>query len=276
MSGKIMMPPGSAYVPRVLTIAGSDSGGGAGIQADLKVITCLGGFGMSAVTALTAQNTRGVFGIHAAPPEFVAQQIALCLDDIGADAVKTGMLCNAAIVRAVADALRERAVRNLVVDPVMYSKSAHRLLDEEAERTVIEEIFPLAEVVTPNLPEAGRLAGFVVGNPDEMRRAAEAILALGPRVVIVKGGHLSGDAVDIFYDGKGFCELSSERIATKNTHGTGCSFSAALATELARGSSPLEAARQAKRFITEAIRHSLVFGHGHGPTNPLAAARACS
>lgn len=271
-----MMSLSNVAIPRVLTIAGSDSGGGAGIQADLKVITCLGGFGMSAVTALTAQNTQGVFGIHATPPEFVAQQIALCLDDIGADAVKTGMLCNAAIVRATADALRERDVRNLVVDPVMYSKSAHRLLDEEAERAVIEDILPLAEVVTPNLPEASRLVGFEVVNLDDMRRAAEAIFALGPRAVIMKGGHLSGDAVDIFYDGTGFCELSSERIATKNTHGTGCSFSAALATELAWGSSPVEAARKAKRFITEAIRHSLAFGHGHGPTNPLAAARACS
>ena len=269
-----MPPPPDPRPPRVLTIAGSDSGGGAGIQADLKVITCLGAFAMSAVTAVTAQNTQGVFAVHPLPPEFVAQQITLCLDDIGADAVKTGMLCNAPIAHAVAQALRRHHVPNLVVDPVIYSKSAHRLLDEDAERILIAEILPLAQIVTPNLPEAARLAGFEVRNPGDMRRAAETILALGPRAVIIKGGHLTGNAMDLFYDGRTFSELSAERIATENTHGTGCSFSAALATELARGASPLQAAGSAKNFITQAIRHSFALGRGHGPTNPLAAARA--
>ena len=267
-------PSPDGALPRVLTIAGSDSGGGAGIQADLKVITCLGAFGMSAITALTAQNTEGVHGIHAIPPEFVAQQIAVCLDDIGADAAKTGMLCNGPIVRAVAAVLREKGIQNLVVDPVMVSKSGHRLLDEDAEAAVIAEILPLAEVVTPNLPEASHLAGFEVETMADMERAAKALLAMGPKAVIVKGGHLADDAVDLFYDGSEFIRLPSERIATKNTHGTGCSFSAALATELALGRPLVTAVQRAKLFITEAIRHSLALGHGYGPTNPLAAAKA--
>lgn len=260
-------------LPRVLTIAGSDCSGGAGIQADLKVITCLGGYGMSAITALTAQDTRGVWGIHPIPPEFVAQQIDLCLNDIGADAVKTGMLCNAAIVRAAAESLRNHDVPNLVVDPVMFSKSGHRLLDPEAEQAVIAELLPLCEVVTPNLPEASQLVGFEVEDADTMIEAAEAILALGPSAVIVKGGHLPDVASDLLYDGETFTELPAERIETKNTHGTGCSFASALATELARGLPLIEAARRAKRFITEAIRYALPLGEGHGPTNPLAASQ---
>jgi len=261
-------------VPRVLTIAGSDSGGGAGIQQDIKVITCLGGYAMSAITALTAQNTVGVFGIQPVSPEFVARQIELCLEDIGADAAKTGMLCNAPIVRAVAAVLKKHSVEHLVVDPVIYSKSGHRLLDEDAEETLISEILPLAEVVTPNLPEASHLAGFDVAGPDEMRKAAQAILKLGPRAVIVKGGHRTDEAGDLLYDGKDFVPLRAERIATKNTHGTGCSFSAALATGLARGAALPDAARRAKRFITQAIRNSFPLGAGNGPTNPLAAAQA--
>ena len=255
---------------RVLTIAGSDSSGGAGIQADIKVIACLGGYGMSAITALTAQNTRGVWGVHPVPPEFVAQQIDVCLTDIGADAVKTGMLCNAPIARAVAEALRQHHVIRLVVDPVMLSKSGDKLLDEEAETVLLSDILPLAEVVTPNLPEASRLARFEITDLDGMRRAAETILDLGPRAVLVKGGHLLAEAVDLLYDGKDFVELRSERIKTKNTHGTGCSFSAALATEIARGAPLKQAAHAAKRFITEAIRHSLALGSGCGPTNPMA------
>ena len=262
----------SAGMPRVLTIAGSDSGGGAGIQADIKAITCLGGYAMSAITALTAQNTLGVWGVHAVPPEFVAQQIDVCLEDIGADAAKTGRLCNAGIVRAVARAVRAHGLRRLVVDPVMFSKSGDRLLDEEAERALTEEMLPLAEVVTPNLSEASRLAGFDVSSREEMRRAAEVIRRMGPRAVIVKGGHLPGEAVDVLLDGEGFAELRGERIETRHTHGTGCSFSAALATALGRGLSTAEAARRAKRFIVEAIRHSLALGKGCGPTDPRAGA----
>jgi len=261
-------------VPRVLTVAGSDSGGGAGIQADIKVIACLGGYAMSALTALTAQDTRGVWGVHPVPAEFVAQQIGVCLSDIGADAVKTGMLCNAPIARAVAASFRAQDVKNLVVDPVMFSKSAHRLIDEEAEGVLVKEILPLAALVTPNLSEASRLAGFEINNLAAMRRAAEVIAGLGPAAVLVKGGHLVGNAVDLLYDGQTCLEFPGERFETKNTHGTGCSLSAALATGLARGLSLPEAVGMAKRFITEAIRFALPLGSGHGPTNPLAAAQA--
>ncbi len=268
------MKNGAPLPPRILTIAGSDSGGGAGIQADIKVITCLGGYGMSAITALTAQDTRDVWGIHPVPPEFVAQQVGLCLADIGVDAVKTGMLCNEAIVRAVAKVFLWNPPPNLVVDPVMFSKSGHRLLDESAERALVETIFPLAEVVTPNLQEASRLAGFEVADMEGMRGAAQIILAMGPRAVVVKGGHLPGVAADLLYDGHEFQSFPAERIDTKNTHGTGCSYSAALATALGRGLPLVDAVGLAKKFITEAIRHSLPFGHGCGPTDPLAAARA--
>lgn len=268
-----MRPANSRVPPRVLTVAGSDSGGGAGIQADIKVVTSLGGYAMSAITALTAQDTRGVWGVHAVPPRFVAQQVDLCLADIGADAVKTGMLCNAAIVRAVADVFRRRAVRNLVVDPVMFSKSGHRLLDEEAEKALIRRILPLARVVTPNLHEAARLVGYEVTGQKDMLRAAEDILRMGPQAVIVKGGHLRGTARDLVYDGASLAWLPSPRIRTPNTHGTGCSFSAALAFGLAKGLSFPAAAALAKRFITQAIRASLPLGHGHGPTNPMAGAK---
>jgi len=268
-------PSTHSPIPRVLTIAGSDSGGGAGIQADIKTVTCLGGYAMSAVTALTAQDTRGVWGVHPVPPEFVAKQIEICLADLGADAAKTGMLCNAEIVRAAARVLRESTVERLVVDPVMFSKSRHRLLDESAEKALISEILPLAAVVTPNLPEASRLAGFEVTDLDGMRRAAKAILDMGAKAVVVKGGHLESGPVDVLYDGNDFFrEFPGERIATKNTHGTGCTFSAALATFLAHGQPLPAAVANAKRLITEAIRHSLPLGGGHGPTNPLAAARA--
>jgi len=211
--------------------------------------------------------------VHPVPPEFVSQQMDLCLSDIGADAVKTGMLCNAPIARAVAASLRSHGVKRLVVDPVMFSKSAHRLMDEEAEGVLIEHILPLAALVTPNLPEASRLAGFEISDLDGMRRAAEAIATLGPAAVLVKGGHLGGMAVDLLYDGEAFREFPVQRIETKNTHGTGCSMSAALATELARGLPLPAAVARAKRFITEAIRFALPLGSGHGPTNPLAAAQ---
>ena len=272
MSGELS--PIHSAVPRVLTIAGSDSGGGAGIQADIKTVTCLGGYAMSAVTALTAQDTRGVWGVHPVPPEFVAKQVEVCLADLGADAAKTGMLCNAEIVRAVAEVLRGTPVAHFVVDPVMFSKSNHRLLDESAEKELVTRILPLATVVTPNLPEASRLAGFEISDLDGMRRGAKAILDLGPGAVVVKGGHLESEAVDVLYDGREFAEFPGDRIETKNTHGTGCTFSAALATFLAHGQPLPAAVSNAKRFVTEAIRHSLALGRGHGPTNPLAAARA--
>jgi hydroxymethylpyrimidine/phosphomethylpyrimidine kinase len=262
--------------PRVLSIAGSDSAGGAGIQADIKVITCLGGYAMTAVTAVTAQDTRQVAGIHAIPPEFVAQQIEICIADIGLDAAKTGMLCGAPTVRAVAEVLRRHRVAHLVVDPVIFSTSGRRLLDEPGEAALIRDILPLCEVVTPNLTEASRLAGMEVADLSAMRRAAEAIVRLGPRAVWIKGGHLAGAPTDLLYDGRDFLELSSERIETKDTHGAGCALSAALATELARGLELHDAARRAKQFITEALRNSLRLGKGRGPTDPLAAAQALS
>jgi hydroxymethylpyrimidine/phosphomethylpyrimidine kinase len=260
--------------PRVLSIAGSDSAGGAGIQADIKVITCLGGYAMTAVTAVTAQDTRQVAGIHAIPPEFVAQQIEMCIADIGLDAAKTGMLSGAPTVRAVAEVLRRHRVAHLVVDPVILSTSGCRLLDEQGEAALIREILPLCEVVTPNLAEAARLAGREVNDLSAMRCAAEAIARLGPRAVWIKGGHLAGAPTDLLYDGRGFLELQSERIETKDTHGAGCALSAALATELARGLELHDAARRAKQFITEALRNSLRLGKGRGPTDPLAAAQA--
>ena len=262
--------------PRVLTIAGSDSGGGAGVQADLKTIACLGGYGMSAITALTAQNTVGVYGVLPTPAEFVAMQIRVCAEDIGVDAAKTGMLFDAEIVAAVADTLADFPDIRLVVDPVMIAKSGARLLAPEAEAALAELLLPRAEVVTPNLPEAEALAGFRVESEGDMRRAAEAILAMGPSNALVKGGHLkTGEAVDLFYDGSAFTEMRSPRLPGRNTHGTGCTLSAALATELAAGRTPLEAAQRAKRFVTEAIRHGLDLGRGHGPTDPLAASRVC-
>jgi len=261
--------------PRVLSIAGSDSGGGAGIQADVKVITCLGGYAMTAVTAVTAQDTRQVAGIHAVPPEFVAEQMELCIADIGLDAAKTGMLCGAPTVRAVAEVLRKHRVAHLVVDPVMFSSSGSRLLDEPGEAALVREILPLCEAVTPNLAEAARLAGFEVRDLPSMRRAAEAIAKkLGARAVWIKGGHLAGPPTDLLYDRSGFLELPSERIETKDTHGAGCALSAALATELARGLELRDAALRARRFIVEALRNSLRLGKGRGPTDPLAAAQA--
>jgi hydroxymethylpyrimidine kinase/phosphomethylpyrimidine kinase len=257
-------------VPRILTVAGSDSGGGAGIQADLKTIAVLGGFGASVITALTAQNTVGVAGIFEVPPDFIAQQFDAVASDIGADAAKTGMLVNPQVVRLVARKVVEHRIPNLVVDPVMLAKSGDPLLSEDARNVILNTLIPLAAVVTPNLPEAALLAGIPVRTPDDMRRAAERIRASGVQHVLVKGGHLKGQALDLLYDGRDFVELSAERIDTQNTHGTGCVYSAAIATLLGHGHPVREAVRQAKAFITTAIRHSLSLGRGHGPANPSA------
>lgn len=255
---------------RVLTIAGSDSGGGAGIQADLKTITVLGGFGMSVVTALTAQNTLGVQGIHEVPPSFVALQFDAVASDIGIDAAKTGMLANSEIIRLVAEKIRQYGIEKLVVDPVMVAKGGMSLLREEAKKTLIAELLPLALVLTPNIPEAEVLSGTAIKTIEDMKAAARIIRKLGARHVVVKGGHLAGDAVDLLFDGKGFREFRAKRIATKDTHGTGCTYSAAIATGLAMGQDVAEAVAQAKRFITTAVRHARRIGQGHGPTNHLA------
>jgi hydroxymethylpyrimidine/phosphomethylpyrimidine kinase len=256
--------------PRALTIAGSDSGGGAGIQADLKTFAALGVYGASAVTAITAQNTTGVRLIHEVPADVVAAQVDAVLSDIGADAVKTGMLFSPAIVEAVAGCLRAHGVTRLVVDPVMVAKGGDRLLREDAIAALRDLLLPIAAVVTPNAPEASVLAGLDVVDARTAREAARRIHALGPRLVIVKGGHLGGErSEDIAFDGTTFDVLSAPRIDTPHTHGTGCTFSAAIAAGLARGASPLDAARAAKAFLQGAIEHAEPLGAGRGPVNHL-------
>lgn len=258
---------------RALTIAGSDSGGGAGIQADLKTFAALGVFGTSAITSVTAQNTVGVQGVHDLPPQFVGRQIDSVLDDIAIDAAKTGMLSSAAIIEVVAERVKAHAIERLAVDPVMVAKSGASLLQPEAVSALTLRLLPLALIVTPNVPEAEALTGLRIQGLDEMREAARRIHGLGPRYVVLKGGHLGGRAIDLLFDGSRFTELDAERIETPHTHGTGCVFSAAITAELAKGSPVLEAVEAAKRFITVAIRHGFRLGEGFGPTDPMAAAR---
>ena len=252
---------------RALTIAGSDSGGGAGIQADLKTFAALGVYGTSALTAVTAQNTLGVTGVQEISPDMVALQIDAVVFDIGADAVKTGMLANSGIVRVVADKVTEHGLPNLVVDPVMVAKGGDPLLQEEAVDALRTLLVPLALVVTPNLPEASVLVGYEVSTLEQARRAARDIVGMGSRSVVVKGGHLQGDAVDVFYDGSNFREFSSPRVDTTSTHGTGCTFASAIAAGLAKGMGVEEAVGQAKMYVTEAIRRAFPIGSGHGPLN---------
>ncbi|WP_223879872.1 bifunctional hydroxymethylpyrimidine kinase/phosphomethylpyrimidine kinase [Paenibacillus spiritus] len=260
-------------VPVALTIAGSDSGGGAGIQADLKTFQELGVYGTSALTAITAQNTLGVQGVLPVAAEQVGMQMDSVAADLPPDAVKTGMLFSGEVIETVA----ERAVRygwkKLVVDPVITAKGGARLLREEALEALRRQLLPLALAVTPNVPEAELLAGFPIRSFADRERAAAAIHSLGSRFVILKGGHAEEDrdrAVDLVYDGSGFLRLESPRIATRHTHGTGCTFSAALAAELARGASVPEAAAAAKAFVQAAIEDGLGLGSGHGPTNHFA------
>jgi hydroxymethylpyrimidine/phosphomethylpyrimidine kinase len=256
-------------VPRALSIAGSDSGGGAGIQADLKTFSALGVFGMTAITAVTAQNTVEVTDVVEIPPESVARQIDAVVTDIGVDAAKTGMLSSAVIIEAVADRIRHHGITRLVIDPVMISKAGARLLRPDAMEALRRTLLPLALVVTPNLHEAGELIGRAVRTAGEMETAARLLYDLGPRYVVVKGGHLAGAAADVVYDGTRTEWLEAGRIATPNTHGTGCVFSAAITAWLARGKDVLPAIRAAKEFITRAIEGALPLGRGHGPANPL-------
>ena len=251
-------------IPRALTIAGSDSGGGAGIQADLKTFSAFRVFGMSVITAVTAQNSVGVQGVENLPPAFVAQQLRSVLSDFGADAAKCGMLSTAPIIEAVADVLAEHPIRHLVVDPVMVAKSGDPLLRPDARQALISRILPLALVVTPNLPEAEALSGISVRGREGMEEAARRIHALGPRHVLVKGGHLEGDALDLLWDGRDFTELSAPRVDSPNTHGTGCTFSAAIVAGLALGQSLLEAVRRAKAYVTRAIQDGFQAGRGVG------------
>jgi len=257
-------------IPRVLIIAGSDSGGGAGIQADLKTVSALGAFGMTAITALTAQNTTGVYGVLELDPKFVARQIEACVSDIGWDAVKTGMLASSAIIGVVAAVISQRKLEPLVVDPVMIAKSGAPLLNPGSIAALKAKLLPLATVVTPNLHEAAALTGHEIKTLVQMKEAARAILDLGPANVVIKGGHLEGVAADVLYDGQEFTEFRAERIDTKNTHGTGCIFASAIAANLAHKKTVRESVAAAKDFITAAIRGSLAIGKGYGPANPMA------
>jgi len=254
---------------RVLIVAGSDSGGGAGIQADLRTFAALGVWGMSAITSVTVQNTTGVTGVFDVPAAIVGEQIRAVASDIGVDAAKTGMLSSAAIVEQVAAACAGTSIPNLVVDPVFVSKHGHPLLRPDAVAALKALILPIATLVTPNLPEAAGLCGFDVTGPDDMRRAAEALLRLGAHAVLIKGGHLTGDrADDLFVDAAGEAWLPGERIDTPNTHGTGCTLSAAITAYLARGDDLDRAVHAGKAFVTDAIRHALPLGKGIGPVNP--------
>lgn len=252
---------------RVLTIAGSDSSGGAGIQADLKTITVLGGMGMSVITALTAQNTHGVLGIYEVSSSFVEMQFDAVVGDIGVDAVKTGMLMTTEIAKTVARKIRQYQIEKVVVDPVMTAKGGTPLLTGEFRDVLIGELIPVALVVTPNISEAEVMSEIKIHSLEEMMKAAEFIFRCGAGNVLLKGGHLTGDAVDILYDGEKFHTFSAGRIRTKEIHGTGCTLSAAIATGLAQGKSVFEAVREAKRYITEAIKSVYDVGTGYGLIN---------
>ncbi|MDA8354550.1 MAG: bifunctional hydroxymethylpyrimidine kinase/phosphomethylpyrimidine kinase [Firmicutes bacterium] len=254
--------------PRALTIAGSDSGGGAGIQADLKTFQELGVFGMSALTAVTAQNTLGVTGIYELEAEAVTRQLDAVTEDIGIDALKTGMIGTVAIMETIAEKVEQNHLGPLVVDPVMVAKSGHSLLDEAARNALVDTLIPLATLVTPNLPEAEFLVGERLDTETKQKEAACRIREMGAAAVVIKGGHLDGEtATDLFYDGETFLALSAPRTQTPHTHGTGCTFSAAVTAELAKGQPLTDAVKTAKTFITRAISHPLKLGKGHGPTN---------
>lgn len=251
-----------------LSIAGSDCSGGAGIQADLKSFSANGVFGMSVITAITAQNTMGVFDVQDVTPEMISKQIQVIFDDIKVDAVKIGMVSKIESIKAIGQALRN--VENLpqvVLDPVMVSKSGFKLLSEDAKETLIKELFPLSTLITPNLPEAEEILGIEIQNLDQMKKAAIELRKLGPEYVLVKGGHLKEDATDLLYDGENFIYLPQERINTKHTHGTGCTLSSAIAANLAKGMTIEEAVREGKRYVTVAIEHGFKLGKGVGPTN---------
>lgn len=256
--------------PRALTIAGSDSGGGAGIQADLKTFMAHGVYGASAITAITAQNTQEVRAVVMLEPAMVVAQIEAVLDDIGADAIKTGMLGNAAIIDAVADTLERYRIEQVVIDPVMVAKSGARLLEEDAVTALRQRLLPLALVITPNLPEASVLLNREVTGEHDMRQAARDLHALGPRYVLLKGGHLPGsEVVDLLYDGAQFIELRAGRLETNHTHGTGCTYAAAIAALIARGLAVEQAVRQAHAYLHDAIVHAPAIGRGYGPVNHL-------
>jgi hydroxymethylpyrimidine/phosphomethylpyrimidine kinase len=251
-----------------LTIAGSDSSGGAGIQADLKTFQALGVFGMSAITAITVQNTQKVYAVQEMKPEIVEGQILCLFEDTSIHAVKIGMVSSIRLVETISNSLKKVRLPPVVLDPVMISKSGYQLLNQDAQDALIKNLFPLAEVVTPNIYEAEVLIGKKIKDLDEMKDAAQGVLSLGAKKVVVKGGHLGGDlSTDILYDGKKYLSLESTRHDTKNTHGTGCTFSSAIAANLALGKDFFDAVTLAKTYIAGAIEHSLSIGKGHGPTH---------
>ncbi|MBW2012659.1 MAG: bifunctional hydroxymethylpyrimidine kinase/phosphomethylpyrimidine kinase [Deltaproteobacteria bacterium] len=251
-----------------LTIAGSDSSGGAGIQADLKTFQAHGVFGMSAVTAVTVQNTQKVYDIQEMAPRIVHDQITCLFEDVKIHAVKIGMVSGIELIKAIAKALKTVNPPPVVLDPVMVSKSGYRLLNQDAQDALVDYLFPLSEVITPNIYEAEALIGREIKNIDDMKSAASDILKLKTKKVVIKGGHLGGDrATDVLYDGREYKELHSHRVKTKNTHGTGCTFSSAIAANIALGKKFFQAVSLAKKYITGAIEHSLSIGQGYGPTH---------
>ncbi|MFO0706165.1 MAG: bifunctional hydroxymethylpyrimidine kinase/phosphomethylpyrimidine kinase [Nitrospira sp.] len=258
----------SHTLKQVLTIAGSDSGGGAGIQADIKAMSANGVFAMSVITAITAQNTEEVTQVYELPPSIVAAQLDAVFDDFDIAAVKTGMLSSAAIVEVVAKMLAVQKVTHLVVDPVMVSKTGAALLNPDAIEAMKKLLLPLTLVVTPNIHEAQQLSGLAITSLADARRAAKIIHGFGPQFVVIKGGHLASDrATDLLYDGRFFTLYKGEYIETPHTHGTGCTFASAIAAQLARGKAVPDAVQAAKTYLTEAIRYGLAIGHGTGPTN---------
>jgi hydroxymethylpyrimidine kinase/phosphomethylpyrimidine kinase len=262
---------------KILCIGGSDSSGGAGIQADLKAVSTCGCWGMSVITALTAQNTQGVQGVFAVPAEFVKKQMDVVLSDIGADAVKTGMLLNADIVFAVAGMIKKYNIKKLVVDPVMVAKGGRKLMMVKAHQTLIKKLLPLALIVTPNIPEAEELAQTGIKAIADVKKAAKIIYETGVQNVLIKGGHLKGSknksVVDLLFDGKHYLEFSAPWIDSRNTHGTGCTYASALACGLASGKDIAVAAGAAKELVTMAIKNSVTLGAGQGSVNALARTR---
>jgi hydroxymethylpyrimidine/phosphomethylpyrimidine kinase len=256
---------------KVLCIGGSDSSGGAGIQADLKAVSACGCYGMSVITAITAQNTLGVQDIYPVSPKFIAQQLESVLSDIGADIVKTGMLLTSGVVQLVIKKIKEYNIGKVVVDPVMIAKGGRSLMQDKARETLVKKLLPLAFVVTPNIPEAQDLSQMKIKSIDEMKKAAALIHNFGAKNVLIKGGHLPGGkqsgAVDILYNGNKYYEFSAPWIDSYDTHGTGCTYASALAAEIARGKNIIDAVEKAKKLVTVAIKNSLKIGAGHGPVN---------
>jgi hydroxymethylpyrimidine kinase/phosphomethylpyrimidine kinase len=265
----------SYMLPVALTIAGSDSGGGAGIQADLKTFQAFGVFGTSAITAITAQNTRGVSAVHPIPTDIVREQIRAVASDFDIAACKTGMLATRKLVQLVATAIREESLRNYILDPVMVATSGDRLLDHDAEAAVVEHLLPLSTLVTPNLDEASILSGMSVTDEDSMHKAAESLVQRGARAALIKGGHLSTDTiVDVLFDGNAFSVFRKQKIATTSTHGTGCTLSAGIAAGLAHGWDLRLAVERALDFVAAAIAEAPGLGSGHGPLNHLVSVTA--